>query len=102
MIRRPPRSTLFPYTTLFRSAVGAEPVFNPMRGDVVAALRQFTRCRGADIVIDAAGAAATRRAAVDMASAGHEGVLLGLHHHPTSIPGYQVALRDRRIARSYS
>src|SRR2546421_8171467 len=31
MIRRPPRSTLFPYTTLFRSAVGvtrldAEPV----------------------------------------------------------------------------
>src|SRR5438067_5717932 len=24
MIRRPPRSTLFPYTTLFRSQVGAE------------------------------------------------------------------------------
>src|SRR5260221_3916006 len=24
MIRRPPRSTLFPYTTLFRSACGAE------------------------------------------------------------------------------
>src|SRR3989475_7873551 len=23
MIRRPPRSTLFPYTTLFRSAIGA-------------------------------------------------------------------------------
>src|SRR5260221_5452595 len=25
MIRRPPRSTLFPYTTLFRSALGAQP-----------------------------------------------------------------------------
>src|SRR3712207_7261215 len=25
MIRRPPRSTLFPYTTLFRSAVQAQP-----------------------------------------------------------------------------
>src|SRR3712207_7858274 len=25
MIRRPPRSTLFPYTTLFRSARGQEP-----------------------------------------------------------------------------
>src|SRR2546427_1194001 len=25
MIRRPPRSTLFPYTTLFRSHVGARP-----------------------------------------------------------------------------
>src|SRR3712207_7717455 len=26
MIRRPPRSTLFPYTTLFRSQMGREPV----------------------------------------------------------------------------
>src|SRR3712207_6903235 len=26
MIRRPPRSTLFPYTTLFRSRAGLEPV----------------------------------------------------------------------------
>src|SRR3712207_8932066 len=26
MIRRPPRSTLFPYTTLFRSDVGRDPV----------------------------------------------------------------------------
>src|SRR3712207_9069023 len=26
MIRRPPRSTLFPYTTLFRSGAGAHPV----------------------------------------------------------------------------
>src|SRR3712207_8838179 len=25
MIRRPPRSTLFPYTTLFRSDIGLEP-----------------------------------------------------------------------------
>src|SRR3712207_8050251 len=25
MIRRPPRSTLFPYTTLFRSGAGSEP-----------------------------------------------------------------------------
>src|SRR3712207_8723083 len=30
MIRRPPRSTLFPYTTLFRSLVGLEE-----RGDLV-------------------------------------------------------------------
>src|SRR5260221_6238293 len=27
MIRRPPRSTLFPYTTLFRSQLGGEHVF---------------------------------------------------------------------------
>src|SRR2546430_13706849 len=31
MIRRPPRSTLFPYTTLFRSHVHSNPVAGPMR-----------------------------------------------------------------------
>src|SRR2546427_5342754 len=30
MIRRPPRSTLFPYTTLFRSAVAPAPAPPPM------------------------------------------------------------------------
>ena len=29
MIRRPPRSTLFPYTTLFRSLLGADPAGLP-------------------------------------------------------------------------
>src|SRR5437899_4557827 len=32
MIRRPPRSTLFPYTTLFRSRV----IGNPVRADISA------------------------------------------------------------------
>src|SRR2546427_4794847 len=29
MIRRPPRSTLFPYTTLFRSLLGVIPISTP-------------------------------------------------------------------------
>src|SRR3712207_8513126 len=33
MIRRPPRSTLFPYTTLFRSGLGARlPALHPRHG----------------------------------------------------------------------
>src|SRR3712207_8678269 len=31
MIRRPPRSTLFPYTTLFRSGAGGIPSLRPKR-----------------------------------------------------------------------
>src|SRR5256885_7900153 len=31
MIRRPPRSTLFPYTTLFRSRAGAPRIFGRQR-----------------------------------------------------------------------
>src|SRR3712207_8667089 len=42
MIRRPPRSTLFPYTTLFRSLAGAAPRRDPQLrpgGGECAALR---------------------------------------------------------------
>src|SRR3989442_9751918 len=35
MIRRPPRSTLFPYTTLFRSICGGEPTIYPELGRLV-------------------------------------------------------------------
>src|SRR2546422_3118929 len=41
MIRRPPRSTLFPYTTLFRSAAGAREVRATRRA---AARRLVERC----------------------------------------------------------
>src|SRR2546426_10887309 len=52
MIRRPPRSTLFPYTTLFRSSLpslllpAALPFLfltMPIPGDVVAVLRRLIR-----------------------------------------------------------
>src|SRR2546426_8781598 len=36
MIRRPPRSTLFPYTTLFRSQAGAAPSHNMNCNEVLA------------------------------------------------------------------
>src|SRR2546430_8674427 len=35
MIRRPPRSTLFPYTTLFRSLVGGAERLQVLRGQLV-------------------------------------------------------------------
>src|SRR5258707_7293468 len=38
MIRRPPRSTLFPYTTLFRSALARDPVMARLAAVALAAL----------------------------------------------------------------
>src|SRR3712207_7564388 len=38
MIRRPPRSTLFPYTTLFRSATASVAFFRTMGGAIGTAL----------------------------------------------------------------
>src|SRR3712207_8143987 len=45
MIRRPPRSTLFPYTTLFRSAPGQGPREVGQGGDARAAARGAARGR---------------------------------------------------------
>src|SRR5690348_18102834 len=45
MIRRPPRSTLFPYTTLFRSLAGIA-----VHGDVAAAARVARGAEHADAV----------------------------------------------------
>src|SRR3712207_7387155 len=50
MIRRPPRSTLFPYTTLFRS-----------RGAAVARQRQFPRAHPLDVGQRVEGEAAAER-----------------------------------------
>src|SRR5207249_8712931 len=60
MIRRPPRSTLFPYTTLFRSSQGAARARQAVRrlGDELARVQLRPRraatelCRGAGAVPD--------------------------------------------------
>src|SRR2546422_5228118 len=48
MIRRPPRSTLFPYTTLFRSRLGPEPLDDTFTPFVFAERLRGTRSRSAN------------------------------------------------------
>src|SRR5438046_10077923 len=44
MLRRPPRSTLFPYTTLFRSSAEVTSSNNITSGDMASARAMATRC----------------------------------------------------------
>ncbi len=83
-------------------SLGAEPVFNPARGDMVAAVREFTRGRGADVVVDAVGTSATRRQAVAASRPGGEVVWIGLHEDATEVSGFDVVLGERRISGSYA
>src|SRR5687768_18334617 len=51
MLRRPPRSTLFPYTTLFRSVTVAVPFVPPLQDTLVEALMEAVRTAGCVIII---------------------------------------------------
>src|SRR5258708_12219859 len=66
MIRRPPRSTLFPYTTLFRSVTAIADDAADRRTEVVAADREQVR---AEVII----ARARNRAGADIAVPGRTG-----------------------------
>jgi threonine dehydrogenase-like Zn-dependent dehydrogenase len=83
-------------------AVGAEPLFNPGRDAVAAEIRAFTRGRGADVVVDAAGTAATRRLAVDAVRPGGEVVWIGTHGDATELSGRDIVLGERRVSGSYA
>src|SRR5256885_8072010 len=67
MIRRPPRSTLFPYTTLFRSGLAGPPGVGshrePARPQVAARLARPLMQRGHDWCVDT-GVAQFRRKAI--------------------------------------
>ena len=82
--------------------LGADSVFNPKREDVVSALRSFAGSRGADVVIDAVGAASTREAAITVTRPGGEIVWLGLHDDPTQVSGFSVVLGERSISGSFA
>src|SRR3989475_4890405 len=47
MIRRPPRSTLFPYTTLFRSLGNPDAAADAVAESLVRAYRHLAQCRDA-------------------------------------------------------
>src|SRR2546430_14159407 len=55
MIRRPPRSTLFPYTTLFRSAaeIGAKGI--AVEVDAINEARLASLARDYDLIVNTAG-----------------------------------------------
>src|SRR3712207_9433080 len=77
MIRRPPRSTLFPYTTLFRSRhVDADQVLALVVDDRVDADRRLARLAVADDQL--ALTAPDVRHGVDRLDAGHHRLLHGL------------------------
>jgi L-iditol 2-dehydrogenase len=82
--------------------LGAERTVNARSEDVLAALREFTRRRGADVAIDAVGAASTRDLALKAIRKGCECVWLGLHDDATTVGGLDIVLGEKTVYGSFA
>jgi L-iditol 2-dehydrogenase len=82
--------------------LGAERTVNARSEDVLAVLREFTRRRGADVAIDAVGAASTRDLALKAIRKGCECVWLGLHDDATTVGGLDIVLGEKTVYGSFA
>jgi L-iditol 2-dehydrogenase len=82
--------------------LGAERTVNARTEDVLDALLEFTLGRGADVAIDAVGAASTRDLAVKVIRKGCECVWLGLHDDATTVGGLDIVLGEKTIYGSFA
>ena len=82
--------------------LGAEQTWDARTDDVLAGIQELTRGRGADVAIDAVGAASTRGLAVKAIRKGCECVWLGLHDDATTVGGLDIVLGEKAIYGSFA
>jgi L-iditol 2-dehydrogenase len=86
----------------FAKAQGAREIFPASSRDVVEAMRALTDGEGADVVIDAVGAAATKQQSILATRPGGAAVWIGLHDNPVSFNSYDVTLPEKQVLGSYA
>ena len=94
-------SDLLPERRAVAARLGAAVTFDA-RTDVVAAVRELTEGEGADVVIDGAGSALTKRLSLDCLRPGGAAVWLGLHQDEVTFSSYSVTLPEKQILGTYS
>src|SRR2546422_3035737 len=99
MIRRPPRSTLFPYTTLFRSQEQTEPLCAAACADAATAARSLGHASLTAVVVSRAHAARSEEHTSELQSRLHLvcRLLLEKKKHPVvpEQPDPRVSTRPR-------
>jgi L-iditol 2-dehydrogenase len=82
--------------------IGANHVINPRYQNPVEAARDLTAGEGADVVIDAVGAAATKTQSLEAVRAGGAVVWIGLQENALTLNSYDITLREKRILGTYA
>lgn len=82
--------------------LGADLVIDAAREDAAGAIRAWTSGAGAELVVEAVGAAATRRAAVEAAGRGARIVFLGLADHDSALPWIRMIRDEQAVLTSFA
>lgn len=82
--------------------LGAAHIVNSREADAVALCLEWTHGEGADIVIDAVGAVATKTQSLTALRPGGAAVWIGLHSDEMTFNSYHVTLPEKQVFGSYS
>jgi L-iditol 2-dehydrogenase len=82
--------------------LGAVRTVNPQTEDVGAIMRELTGGEGADLVVDAVGAAATKRSSLDATRPGGAIVWIGLHENTIPVDTFGITLPEKTLFGSYA
>jgi threonine dehydrogenase-like Zn-dependent dehydrogenase len=82
--------------------LGAAKIVSSKDGDVAAEALAWTDGEGVDLVIDAAGAAATKRLSLAALRPGGATVWIGLHSNRIEIDSYDITLPEKQVLGTYA
>jgi len=84
------------------SRLGAEKVFSSRDSDVAQAALDWTEGEGVDLVVDAAGAAATKTLSLAALRPGGATVWIGLHGNRMEVDSYDITLPEKQVLGTYA
>ena len=82
--------------------LGAAGVINSREQDPAKVLQEMTGGEGADIVVDAVGASATKKTSLEALRPGGVTVWIGLHENTVTLDSYNVTLPEKQVLGTYA
>jgi L-iditol 2-dehydrogenase len=93
---------LSPERLALAAQLGAALTINPRNEDVAKVVAAATGGEGADVTVDAVGAAVTKRTSLEALRSGGAAVWIGLHENELTLDSYAITLPEKHVSGSYA
>ena len=93
---------LSPERLAIATKLGAAGVINPREQDAAKVILAATGGEGADLVVDAVGALATKKTSLEALRPGGVTVWIGLHENTVTLDSYNITLPEKQVLGTYA